>query len=152
MKEQEAIYLRDANEADIETLTLLISDLGYPTSIADIGIRFQNIFKQEGFRTLLAIAGDGQAAGMIGMSAAYGYEHNDIYIRVLALVVSKNYRNLGIGRILMLAAEKWAEEIGAYQIILTSGLRDERKAAYAFYQSIGYEIKASGFVKKLKNG
>jgi ribosomal protein S18 acetylase RimI-like enzyme len=152
MENEVSVYLRDAGEADMEALTTLIADLGYPTTIDEIHLRFQNIFKQNGFRTLLAIADDGQPAGFIGMSASYGYEHNAIYIRVLALAVAGNYRNRGIGRILMDEAEKWGTELNAYMIVLTSGLRDERKAAYAFYQSIGYEIKSSGFVKKLKNG
>lgn len=152
MKEQDTLYLRDANNEDMEALTSLIADLGYPATLDEIRLRFTNIFNQNGFKTKLAIAEDGQPGGLIGMCASYGYEHNAIYIRVLALVVGKNYRKKGIGRILMNEAERWANEIGAYQIVLTSGLRDERKAAYAFYQSIGYEIKASGFVKKLKNG
>ncbi len=84
------------------------------------------------------------------MSENYGYEHNAKYIRVLALVTGKDFRNKGVGKALMMEAEKWATEIDAYMIVLTSGLRDERKTAHAFYQHIGYEIKSSGFVKRLK--
>jgi GNAT superfamily N-acetyltransferase len=143
------IQIRDAKATDIVALTSLVSDLGYPTTQDEIKQRFENIFSIKEFRTLLAITGDGQAAGLIGMTENYGYEHNAKYVRVLALVVGKNFRKMGIGRILMMEAEKWAAELDAYMIVLTSGLRDERKAAYAFYQSIGYEIKSSGFVKKL---
>ena len=94
---------------------------------------------------------DGQAGGLIGMTENYGYEHNAKFVRVLALVVGRNYRNRGVGRILMAEAEKWATELNAYMIVLTSGLREERTAAYAFYQRLGYEIKSSGFVKKLNH-
>jgi len=145
------IIIRDANDKDIVALTSLVSDLGYPAPEEDIKLRFENIFSRKEFRTLLAVTTDGQAAGMIGMTENYGYEHNAKYIRVLALVVGKNFRNRGIGSLLMFEAEKWAEQLDAYMIVLTSGMRDERKAAYAFYQSIGYEIKSSGFVKKLKH-
>lgn len=143
------ITLRDANIDDATALTSLISDLGYPTSEDEIKLRFENIFRRKEFRTLLAVTENGNAAGLIGMTENYGYEHNAKYVRVLALVVGKNFRTLGVGRILMAEAERWAVELDAYMIVLTSGLRDERKAAYAFYQRIGYEIKSSGFVKYL---
>ncbi|MDQ0270565.1 hypothetical protein [Cytobacillus purgationiresistens] len=38
---------------------------------------------------------------------------------------------------------------GAEAIALNSGNREERKAAHQFYKDNGYEIKSSGFVKKL---
>jgi GNAT superfamily N-acetyltransferase len=143
------ITLRNANSDDIKALTSLIADLGYPAPESEIRARFENIFGIPQFRTLLAITENGEAAGLIGMTENYGYEHNAKYVRVLALVVGKNFRNLGVGRILMAEADKWAAELNAYMIVLTSGLRDERKAAYAFYQRIGFEIKSSGFVKYL---
>jgi GNAT superfamily N-acetyltransferase len=149
MKDTGEIIIRGATDKDIVALTALISDLGYPVAEEEIRARFANIFCRKEFRTLLAITADGQAAGLIGMTEGYGYEHNEKYVRVLALVVGKKFRNRGIGRILMMEADKWATELNAYMIVLTSGMRDERKAAYAFYQRIGYEIKSSGFVKKL---
>jgi len=144
------IQIRTATEGDVPAMIPLIHDLGYPAPAEEIGIRLRNILQLKEFKTLLAVTTDGQVAGMIGMTENYGYEHNAQYIRVLALVTAKNYRNMGAGKLLMMEAEKWAAEIDAYMIVLTSGLRDERKAAYAFYQRIGYEIKSSGFVKKLK--
>jgi GNAT superfamily N-acetyltransferase len=143
------ITLRDATIDDLTALTSLVSDLGYPTTEDEIKLRFANIFSRSEFRTLLAVTENGEAAGLIGMTENYGYEHNAKYVRVLALVVGKDFRNLGVGRILMAEAENWAKELNAYMIVLTSGLRDERKAAYAFYQRIGFEIKSSGFVKYL---
>jgi GNAT superfamily N-acetyltransferase len=144
------IQTRPAREEDIQAMIPLIYDLGYPAPADEIKARLENILKLKEFRTLLAVTDDGHIAGMIGMSENYGYEHNAKYIRVLALVTGKNFRNTGVGKVLMMEAENWAAEIDAYMIVLTSGLRDERKTAYAFYQHIGYEIKSSGFVKRLK--
>eukprot|EP01037_Dinobryon_pediforme_P008350 gene8350-8436_t len=118
----------------------LIYDLGYPAPDEEIKARLGNIINLTDFKTLLAVTEDDDLAGMIGMCESYAYEHDNKYIRVLALVVCKNYRERGIGKLLMMEAEKWASEINAYQIVLTSGLRDERKQAYAFYQRMGYEI------------
>jgi len=144
------IQTRFAREEDIPAMIPLIYDLGYPAPPDEIRVRLENILKLKEFRTLLAITDDGAIAGMIGMSENYGYEHNAKYIRVLALVTGKDFRKMGVGKVLMMEAEKWAIEIDAYMIVLTSGLRDERKTAHAFYQHIGYEIKSHGFVKRLK--
>jgi GNAT superfamily N-acetyltransferase len=144
------IQTRFAREEDIPEMIPLIYDLGYPAPPDEIKVRLQNILRLKEFRTLLAVTNEGKIAGMIGMTENYGYEHNAQYIRVLALVTGKDFRNMGVGKVLMMEAEKWAAEIDAYMIVLTSGLRNERKTAYAFYQHIGYEIKSSGFVKRLK--
>jgi GNAT superfamily N-acetyltransferase len=144
------IQTRPATENDIPAMIPLIYDLGYPAPADEIKVRLENILQLKEFRTLLAVTDDGQIAGMIGMSENYGYEHNAKYIRILAMVTGKDFRNKGVGKTLMMEAERWAAEIDAYMIVLTSGLRDERKVAHAFYQHIGYEIKSHGFVKRLK--
>lgn len=144
------IQIRTAIEEDITAMVPLIHDLGYPAPAEEIEIRLKNILLLKEFKTLLAVTTDGQLAGLIGMTENYGYEHNAKYIRVLALVTAKDCRNMGAGKLLMTEAEKWAAEIDAYMIVLTSGLRDERKVAHAFYQHIGYEIKSAGFVKRLR--
>ncbi|TWJ04692.1 acetyltransferase (GNAT) family protein [Mucilaginibacter frigoritolerans] len=144
------IQTRPAGEGDIPAMIPLIYDLGYPAPADEIKVRLENILRLKEFRTLLAVTDDGQIVGMIGMTENYGYEHNAKYIRVLALVTGKDFRNMGVGKVLMMEAEKWATEIDAYMIVLTSGMRDERKTAHAFYQHIGYELKSYGFVKRLK--
>lgn len=86
---------------------------------------------------------------MIGLVRCCFFEHNGLYIRIGALVVSENYRNRAIGKKLMAAAEIWAKENGANTILINSSNREQRTVAHAFYKSIGYEVKSSGFVKYL---
>lgn len=78
------------------------------------------------------------------------YEADDPYIRVLALVVHKDYRKQGVGKKLMLAAEEWAKENHCYAVTLNSGNREERMAAHRFYQNLGYAARSTGFSKFLK--
>jgi len=47
--------------------------------------------------------------------------------------------------------EEWAIACGSRTIVLTSGIKEERKAAHEFYKSIGFEITGCRFVKKLGN-
>ena len=122
--------------------------IGYDTTKDEMKIRFTNIQNHEDYKTFVATT-DTQVVGMVGMTKNYFYERNGIYVRVLALVTMKGFRQNGIGRKLMEASEKWAIEIGADTILLNCGNREERTIAQQFYQKLGYQIKSSGFIKKV---
>ena len=49
---------------------------------------------------------DGKVCGMIGTFAYYSFVHNDPCGRIVALVVRKDSRRLGVGRRLVAAVEK----------------------------------------------
>ena len=143
------MIFRSATSADTQAIALLLSDLGYPSSIDAIRLRYENIFDHNDYKTLLAIDNYGSVVGMVGMLQSLSYEHNGKYVRILAMVVSQENRNKGIGKLLINEAELWAKEIGADKIVLNSGNRQEREGAYIFYHKMGFEIKSSGFIKKL---
>lgn len=144
------VVLREAEQSDIPALSVLMNELGYHTTEQEMEMRFLNLRSHPDYRTLVATI-DNQVAGMIGLSRNYSYEQNGIYVRVLALVTTQKLRQQGIGKKLMEAAEDWAVKIGADTILLNTGNREERAVAKKFYQRIGYEIKSSGFRKKLWN-
>ncbi|MDZ7650364.1 MAG: GNAT family N-acetyltransferase [Cytophagales bacterium] len=60
------------------------------------------------------------------------------------LIVKQEFRAIGIGQQLMKVSERWALEIGAINVLLNCGIREDRKVAKEFYQEIGYQIKSSG--------
>jgi GNAT superfamily N-acetyltransferase len=140
--------IRDAHEGDIEELTLLMTDLGYPATLAEMQVRFKNIFAHPDYRTIIAVIGD-EIVGMAGLCKGVYYEKNGLYLRILAFVVKQTRRELGIGKILIKASEDWAVDQGANTVLINSGNRDERKAAHVFYHKMGYVVKSSGFVKEL---
>jgi GNAT superfamily N-acetyltransferase len=142
------IIIRDAEESDLEQLTALMTDLGYPTTTEEFTVRFHNISAHPDYRTIVA-ALDDELVGMAGLSKNIYYENNGMYMRILAFVVKQSRRELGIGRLLIKASEDWAIEEGLQTVVIGSGNRLEREAAHAFYQKMGYAIKSSGFVKKL---
>ncbi|SEW35896.1 N-acetylglutamate synthase, GNAT family [Chitinophaga sp. YR573] len=146
----EDIMIRDAHKGDIEALSLLMNDLGYPTTISEMQERFSGIIEHPDYRTILAVL-DNEIVGMAGLHKGHFYERNGMYLRVLAFVVKQNNRNKGIGKILMKAAEDWAIEQCLNCVIINSGNRENRKDAHAFYQKMGYTIKSSGFIKELNN-
>jgi GNAT superfamily N-acetyltransferase len=148
MLSTEKITIRDARIDDIEELTLLMTDLGYPATVAEMQERFKNIAAHPDYKTIIAVIDD-EIVGMAGLLKGIYYEMNGMYLRILAFVVKQNARKLGIGKILISAAEDWAIEQNLNSVLINSGNRDERLAAHAFYKKMGYAIKSSGFVKKL---
>ncbi|HZY39732.1 MAG TPA: GNAT family N-acetyltransferase [Mucilaginibacter sp.] len=144
----EQVIIRDAVEDDIEELTALMTDLGYPATVEEFRTRFENISAHPDYRTIVAMLGN-EMVGMAGLSKNIFYEMNGNYMRILAFVVKKSCRKLGIGKILIEASEDWAREQGLHTVVISSGNRTERDAAHAFYKKMGYAIKSSGFVKKL---
>ena len=142
------VIIRDAREGDIEEITLLMTDLGYPATLAEMQVRFKNIFAHPDYRTIIAVMND-EIVGMSGVCKGIYYEKNGLYLRIVVFVVKQTRRELGIGKILIKASEDWAFEQGLNTVLINSGNRDERKAAHAFYQKMGYAVKSSGFVKEL---
>ena len=145
------ITTRDANYGDTAALTMLMNELGYPTTHAEMKARFKAIEGHHDYKTILAVNG-ANVVGMAGLAKGIFYEKNGMYIRIVAFVVKQNHRRPGIGEALITATENWAAEQGIHTIYINSRNADERKAAYSFYQKMGYVIKSSGFVKQLSYG
>ena len=139
--------IRDAREGDIPQLTILMAELGYPTTDEHVSVRFASVSKHPDYRTLVITDND-IAIGMAGLAKGIWYEKDGTFVRILAFVVSEDYRGKGIGKLLIASVEEWARELGANSVILSSGNRDERIGAHIFYQNLGYEIKSSGFIKQ----
>jgi GNAT superfamily N-acetyltransferase len=145
-----AITVRPATEADIPALSILMSELGYPTSLAEMQERFVAIQQQADYRTLVAVRED-HILGAVGSLKHYYWEQNGHFIRVQALVVSSNARRMGIGKMLMRAVEDWGRETGAVLISLNCGHKQARVAAHQFYPDIGFEHTAAGYTKWLED-
>ncbi len=59
-------------------------------------------------------------------------------------------RGRGIGRSLLVAAERRAVAQGARRALVSSGNRPERMNAHAFYRRAGYDAKGTSFHKELR--
>lgn len=140
--------IRTATEKDIDDLAKLMGELGYPTTVKEMAQRFYKIKANPLYNTLVAEM-DGVIVGMIGMFVGFGYEKNEDYIRIVALVVDSKYRKQGIGGALIQGAEEWAMKKGVKKLALNSGNRSERDGAHHFYTNKGFEGRATGFYKEL---
>ena len=140
--------IRQAAAKDVPALATLMNELGYPTTVAEMQQRFDLLQSNADYLTWVAVCNN-QVAGMIGLVRNIYYEKNGLYIRVGALVVNNAFRKMGLGKALLQKATDWAIECGITQIYLTSGNREERIDAHAFYKHLGFEPRSTGFVKTL---
>jgi len=145
---EDNLIIRDASVEDIQSLTLLMNDLGYPTHIEQMQTRFNKINSHPDYKTIVAEL-NGEVVGMAGLCKGIFYEMDGLYMRILAFVVKESCRKMGIGKKMILAAEDWAIEQALHTILINSGNRIERQASHLFYEQMGYSVKSSGFVKKL---
>ena len=126
---------------------MLMCELGYETTSAEMRRRLKLILSDPRFRTFVAENAD-QVCGMIGTLAHASHEHNDPSGKIVALVVSKRHRRSGIGRALIAAAEKDFAARGVTRASLTT--RFARKEAHQFYEALGYQRNGWRFVKRLQ--
>lgn len=135
VKESDVVLIRQMELADIEQVTTLCAQWGYPVSPEQLNARFNQI--RESVEHQIFVASLGEAVcGWVHIHGVHTLG-SDPYAEIRGIVVDANNRQQGVGRQLMLRAEKWALDKD-YQIIrLRSGA--ERPEAHSFYPSVGYE-------------
>lgn len=148
MNRSDHFEIRDYCDEDIPALAGLMGELGYPTSESEMQTRMDELNATGSNMTLIAEC-NGLVAGVLGMSKSLYWEQNGFYFKIQALVVSADFRRMGIGKALMEKAESRAKKLGARHISLTSSISDERKSAHLFYPSLGYERRSYGYRKIL---
>ncbi len=128
------IGIREARLTDSFAVARLLGQLGYDAGAADIGARLARVLARADHRFVVADTG-GTVVGWLHASIS---EHIDADACVLieGLVVDRDHRGRGIGRLLLEQAEQWASENGCGLVRLRS--TDARAAAHRFYEHLGY--------------
>lgn len=85
---------------------------------------------------------------LLGIIWLYKKEvYNELYLHVNQLVVKSEYRGKGIGKELILEAEKLAKLFNAKYLELY--VIEENKSALGLYNNMGFETKKRYMIKKL---
>ena len=145
---EQDIITRNFVETDMPQIAALACELGYPTTEEEMSSRMKNILQNEDYKTVVIAKGH-TILGFIGMFKCFYWERNGCYIRIQSLVVSKDAKRLGIGKMLIQAAEKWGHETGALTLSLNCGHKAAREAAHQFYPQMGFLHSAAGYTKEL---
>ena len=138
-------HIRPVRIEDARSVATLATQLGYPSSEAQLAERIPHVL------------GLGDAAAMVAEDAGAVVAWIHVELRrtlvadqeaqVMALVVDERCRGRGIGAALMSEVERWARERGAVK--LRVGSRTTREGAHRFYEREGYALaKTSHWFQK----
>lgn len=131
------IKIRPINIKDYKDIYLLNQDLGYVYPIEKIKERINYII--ENTKDIILIAE--KSKEILGYIHGRSYEllYCDPLIDILGFVVKKNFRNNGVGTLLISELEILVKNKGYKGIRLVSG--DDRENAHKFYIKHGYNNK-----------
>jgi GNAT superfamily N-acetyltransferase len=133
---------------DLETITALMRELNYPTTLSVMRERMEDMESSPVHCTLVAEV-DGIVVGKISLHHIVSFSRSVPTTQIMAIIVAKEYQGQGLGKRLIQQAEDWSKGQGSTLLFLTSGNRVERAPARAFYEHIGFTKTGYRFSKKL---
>ena len=136
-------------DQDIQSVTNLTDQLGYPSSQIDLYQRLKNIHQEPNYHTFV-VEYSGQVIAYTGFIQLKTWEFEGDFLRIQVFVVDKSFRGQGIGKLLLKAVEDFAKQHQISRILLNSSNREERKVAHQFYKNLGFEAKSTGFNKSIE--
>jgi GNAT superfamily N-acetyltransferase len=140
------VEIRLARTEDVERITVLCEQLGYPSSQEQVQQRLQQIQRQDDHAVYVAERADGRVLGWVHVFVRQLLV-TDLHVEIGGLVVDEEHHRRGIGQLLMEQAEQWAREKGRQAVYVRSNVI--REGAHAFYERIGYaNIKQSKVFRK----
>lgn len=133
------MVIREGRTSDVTAIRRLIAQLSEDPGDAEFRNRFESLSKATDHRVLVAEE-NGAVVGVLHVFERPALEKPREAV-VQALVVDEESRSGGVGQALMRAAEAWASERGLPSVALYT--RIDRDKARAFYERIGYRLKAT---------
>ena len=131
------MILRAANLEDVPQLTDLLDQLGYPMSPAAVQDNL-HAYLRDPDRAVLVAEVNGKIAGCLALDIARTFHREANQMRIVSLVIDRDYRRKGIGKLLLAKAEERAKKEGCWIIEVTSAARRKKDGTHAFYEHQGY--------------
>jgi GNAT superfamily N-acetyltransferase len=128
--------------ADGPAVARLATQLGYPSTPAQIERRFRALEAAPEASVLVAEGPDGTVLGWIHVFITRQLE-SDPGAEIGGLVVDEGARGSGVGSALLASVEAWARERGYEGVSVRSNV--VRAEAHEFYKSRGYQVLKSQF-------
>lgn len=139
--------IRKALISDSVALNDLSEQLGYPTTVEEVEDRVKYLLNKKEHQIFVAEYKD-KIIGFISFER-YDILYYPSGLNITGLVVDKNYRNKGIGKLLLKIAEKYAIENSLIFLRANSG--SQRLDAHQFYRKNGFsnEKDQKRFIKNI---
>jgi ribosomal protein S18 acetylase RimI-like enzyme len=138
------VALRPATVADAPRIAALFTEEGYPAGATAIESRLGRFNSDDS--TVIVADHDGEILGFIALHVVPRFEHDDAFVRIVALVVDSAVRDRGIGRVLMAEAERIGKAREAAFVEITAG--HHRPGARHLYDSLGYDPNLTAYLRK----
>jgi N-acetylglutamate synthase-like GNAT family acetyltransferase len=141
------VTIRVATAGDVAAITTLAGELGYPSTVAEMGPRLDVLLALE-TETVLVANRANEVVGWIQVGITHALESGS-FAEIRGLVVSESQRSRGVGALLVKAAEEWASGRAMSRMRVRSNILRER--THTFYERLGYQSKKSqkAFEKRL---
>ncbi len=127
--------IRIAQISDLPRLSDLVNQLGYQLSEAILKDRLDE-YLSDPCKSIFVAEHNHQVAGFLSYHILPQFHSEELHLRIVSLVVDQAHRRKGVGKFLILEAERIAKMRGCACIELTSAMHREK--AHAFYQSLGF--------------
>ncbi len=139
-----SIEIRRAQSCDSADISEPLSELGYPSTAAQVERRIAETTGSTETAVFVA-EWEGCVVGLLSFHRIPLFHADEYLGRITSLIVSTGNRGRGIGRRLLVAAEEYGAAHGCSRIEVTSG--DHRADAHAFYERAGYRVDCRRFLK-----
>ena len=146
--EAAASVIRSARSDDAPAVAELLAALGYPSPVAHIDRRIADCAASSD-TTIFVAESVNRIVGFVSFHCIPLFHADGSLGRITSLVVAPDYRQRGVGRLLVSAAEEFAWTHGCARVEVTSG--DHRPDAHSFYEHLGYQIDCRRFIKHDRN-
>lgn len=137
------MVVRSMTARDAGAVAALSGQLGYPSTPEQVTMRFRNLARDPDSAVLVAEDRNGNLLGWVHASGRRFLE-SDPFAEIGGIVVDAGSRRRGVGRALLLEAEKWARERGYTTLRIRSNMK--RTEARPFYERMGYQVVKSQYV------
>ncbi|HEU5402066.1 MAG TPA: GNAT family N-acetyltransferase [Terriglobales bacterium] len=139
--------IRACQRSDSERIAELSRQLGYTVAADEMERRLAHLADDPKHAILVARLEKGEVVGWIDVGIVFHLQSGS-YCEIGGLVVSESVRGRGIGRDLVVAAERWAAARGLKKVVVRSNAI--RADAHRFYLRENYiMVKTSAVFEKL---
>ena len=143
-----SIRLRKPGLADATGVSLLLGELGYPSSPRFVAKQIAILAGLD--RSVMFVAADGKIVlGFLALRWDPMIHRLHPVARIATLVISRAARRRGIGRLLVERALATARRAGCEGLEVTTGL--QRREAHRFYEALGFHRRARRYYRSIRD-
>jgi GNAT superfamily N-acetyltransferase len=140
------LSIRPLGIGDLPSAALLVSELGYSATVAELSSRLHRIVASTD-EAVFAADQDHVLLGWTHLKVQHAFE-SGAFVEIMGLVVASQARRNGVGRALVERAVLWAREHGYDRLRVRSNVT--REGAHPFYEALGFERRKTQHVYGLE--